>query len=299
MIEIHGLSKSFGEVQALGNVSLMVQTGSVFGLIGSNGAGKSTLLRLMAGIYSPQEGEVLTDGAAPYENEEVKARIRFLPDEPYFPGQKSLLKMGEDLKRIYPGWDQEYFERLTQIFPVNEKARYHSLSKGNRRQAAVILALSTRPDILLLDEVFDGLDPVVRRLLKKVLFDEVTERRMTVVLASHNLREMEDFCDTLALLHKGGVVLEQELDDMKLCLQRVQAVFSEVPKIEALKEKLCITSWEQTGSVLTFVARGNEEEVLKALDSFSPTFRETVPLSLEEVFISEMEAAGYDIDKII
>lgn len=299
MIEIKQLCKRFSQTTALDGVSLTVQKGSIFGLVGSNGAGKSTLLRVLAGIYRPEEGEALLDGQSPWENPGRKARVRLLADEFYAPGQDSLRRMGKTFSRFYPSWDQAYFQRLCQMFPVDAGTRYSALSKGNRRQTGLILSLASRPDILLLDEVFDGLDPVVRKLVKKLLAEEVAERSMTVVLASHNLREMEDFCDTLALLHKGGLILEKELDELSLHLQRVQAVFEKMPPIDSLKQKLCITTYEQTGSLITFVARGTKEDVLAALEQFGPTFKETVPLSLEEVFISEMEAAGYDIDKIL
>lgn len=299
MIECKQLTKRFGDFTALDKVDLSVQTGSIFGLVGSNGAGKSTLLRTISGVYRPDGGEVLMESGNPYENVERKSRLRFVPDELFLPPRYTLLSMGRELSRIYPSWDEGWFTELCQRFPVNEKARFHTLSKGNRRQAGLILALASRPEVLLLDEVFDGLDPVVRRLVKQLIAQEVADRQMTVVLASHNLREMEDFCDTLALLHKGGLVLEKELDELSLHLQRVQAVFAQAPPLEAMKQKLCITTSEQTGSLLTFVARGTREEVLAALEEFGPTFRETVPLSLEEVFISEMEAAGYDINKIL
>ncbi len=299
MIACKHLTKRFGEKEALARVDLQVQPGSVFGLVGSNGAGKSTLLRVLAGIYRPEEGEALLDGQSPWENPGRKARVRLLADEFYAPGQDSLRRMGKTFSRFYPSWDQAYFQRLCQMFPVDAGTRYSALSKGNRRQAGLILSLASRPDILLLDEVFDGLDPVVRKLVKKLLAEEVAERSMTVVLASHNLREMEDFCDTLALLHKGGVVLERELDELSLYLQRVQAVFPQGVDRAALAQKLCIASWEKSGSLATFVARGNREEVLAAVDSFSPSFREALPLSLEEVFISEMEASGYDMENIL
>ncbi len=299
MIKCKQLTKRFGELKALDSVDLSIQTGSIFGLVGSNGAGKSTLLRTLAGVYRPDGGEVSVNDMPVFEEREVKARTRFMPDELVLPPTHTLLSMGRELSKLYETWDEAWFTELCQRFPVNEKARFQSLSKGNRRQAGFILALSSRPELLLLDEVFDGIDPVVRRLVKQLIVQEVADRRMTVVLASHNLREMEDFCDTLALLHKGGLILEKELDDLSLHLQRVQAVFTEMPPIEALEQKLCITTYEQTGSLITFVARGTREDVLAALEQFGPTFKETVPLSLEEVFISEMEAAGYDIDKIL
>lgn len=299
MIEMTGVAKCFGGKAALSGVGLSVQGGSILGLVGPNGAGKSTLLRTMAGVYRPDSGEVWVDGARPWEGPGVKARIRLLPDAQWCARYRPLLQMGKALAPFYPTWDQGYFERLCQAFPLDEKARYITLSKGGRRQAGLILALASRPDFLLLDEVFDGLDPVVRKLVKKLIAEEVAQRGMTVVLASHNLREMEDFCDTLALLYQGGVVLEKELDDMALYLHRVQAVFPQMPDIGALKKKICMTSWTVKGSVLTFVARGQAAEIEAALAGFSPTFQEALPLSLEEVFISEMEASGYDMENIL
>lgn len=298
MIKCKQLTKRFGEFAALNSVDLSVQTGSIFGLVGSNGAGKSTLLRTLAGVYRPDGGEATVNSQQVFENREIKSKLRFVPDELRLPRGCTLLSMGRQLSGLYPAWDEAWFTELCMRFPVNEKARFQTLSKGNKRQAGLILALASRPEVLLLDEIFDGLDPVVRKLVKQLIAQEVADRQMTVVLASHNLREMEDFCDTLALLHKGGLILEKELDELSLHLQRVQAVFTQAPPIEQLKQRICITTFEQTGSLITFVARGTREDVLKTLDEFEPTFKETVPLSLEEVFISEMEAAGYDIDKI-
>ncbi len=299
MIKCKQLTKRFEELTALDQVDLSVQTGSIFGLVGSNGAGKSTLLRILAGVYRADGGTVTVNSQSVFENRALKSKLRFVPDELALPAGQNLLSMGKQLSRLYPSWDEVWFTELCQRFPVNEKSRFQALSKGNRRQAGIILALASRPEVLLLDEVFDGIDPVIRRLVKQLIAQEVADRRMTVVLASHNLREMEDFCDTLALLHKGGLILEKELDELSLHLQRVQAVFEKMPPIDSLKQKLCITTYEQTGSLITFVARGTKEDVLAALEQFGPTFKETVPLSLEEVFISEMEAAGYDIDKIL
>lgn len=299
MIEIRSLTKCFDGVTALDGVSFSVQNGSIFGLVGSNGAGKSTLLRVLAGVYRPEAGEALLDGLPPFERQEIKERLRFVPDDPWLPAQATLHGLAARLSRFYRSWDGDYLQKLCVMFPVPPDKKLGTLSKGQRRQAALVLALASRPDYLFLDEVFDGLDPVVRKLLKRVLAGEVADRGLTVLVASHNLRELEDFCDTMALLHRGGVVLEEELDELRLGIHRVQAVFREPPDPEALARKLCIVSREQSGSVLSLVVRGNETEILEALDSFSPEFRELVPLSLEEVFISEMEAAGYDIENIL
>ncbi len=299
MIDIQALTKKFGSFTALDTISFQVPTGSIFGLVGSNGAGKSTLLRTLAGVYRPDSGAVLFDGQAPFENTGVKGDLFFISDYPYFPPQGTL----EDLRKLfggfYPNWSNETFDKLCAMFPLDRKGKLKDMSKGMQRQAALISALSTRPRYFLLDEIFDGLDPVVRQLLKKLIAGEVADRNMTVLIASHNLRELEDFCDTVALLHKGGVLLEKDLDSLRLGIQRIQAVFRDMPEISALKEKIDIISFERTGSVLSFVARGQEEEIGKELETFGPQFYEAIPLSLEEVFISEMEAAGYDINNIV
>ncbi len=276
MIEVRDLSKNFGKTTALDGVNITVQQGSIFGLMGSNGAGKSTLLRILSGIYRQDRGTAEVCGQSPFENPAVKERLRFLPDELWLPSGMSIEKMGRETAWFYKSWDENYFNKLCNMFPVDSGARFGSLSK-----------------------VFDGLDPVVRKLVKKLIAGEVAERSMTVVLASHNLKEMEDFCDTLALLHNGGLVLERELDGMRLGLHRIQAVFKQPPDMEKLRSRLCIAAMERSGSLYTFVIRGNESEILAGLDEFSPSFKETTQLSLEEVFISEMEACGYDIDNIL
>lgn len=299
MIEIKALTKKFGSFSALNNISFSVETGSIFGLVGSNGAGKSTLLRTLSGVYRPDGGQVLLDGVSPFENPTVKGRSFFISDFPYFPSQATPDQMGNLFSRFYGQWSQQEFDRLCAMFPIDRKDKLKDMSKGMQRQAALIAALSTLPDFFFLDEIFDGLDPVVRQLLKKLIAGAVADRGMTVLIASHNLRELEDFCDTVALLHKGGVILERDLDSMKLGIHRIQAVFPQQPDLPVLKEQVDIVSFSRSGSVLNFVVRGNENEILTALNRFSPSFIESVPLSLEEVFISEMEAAGYDIDNIV
>ena len=299
MIEIKTLTKKFGSFTALNGVSFEIPTGSIFGLVGSNGAGKSTLLRTLAGVYRPDGGNVFFEGSPPYEHTEIKSRLFFISDYPYFPPQSTLEDLKSLLRDFYPGWDDKTFDRLCAMFPINRKDKLKDMSKGMQRQAALIAALFTRPDYFLLDEIFDGLDPVVRQLLKKLIAGEVADRGMTVLIASHNLRELEDFCDTIALLHRGGVLLEKELDSLRLGIHRIQAVFLDMPELPKMKEKIDIVSWERSGSVLSFVARGELEEILGALEQFGPQFQEAVPLSLEEVFISEMEAAGYDINNIV
>lgn len=298
MIEIQQLVKRFGSKAALDGVTMQVESASVFGLVGSNGAGKSTLLRTLAGVFRPDGGSVLMDGKAPYENSEVKGRTFFVSDYPYFLPKATLQEMSLLYRKTYPHWDTDRYESLCRTFGLDAKGRLQNFSKGMQRQAALILALSTQPDYLLLDEIFDGLDPVVRQLLKKLLAEEVAQRGMTVVIASHNLRELEDVCDHVGFLHRGGVLMEQELDSLRLGIHRIQAVFPTLPSPEQLNA-LDLVHWETKGSLVTMVVRGEEDAILEILGQWQPLFCESLPLTLEEVFISEMEAAGYDIDNIL
>lgn len=302
MIELQEFTKKFGAFTALDAVSFKVEEGSIFGLVGSNGAGKSTLLRCISGVYDADGGKVLVDGQEPYENTALKGRVFFVSDYPYFMNQHTLKDMVCFFRQIYPNWSEEEYRRLSKVFPLDQKIKIHNMSKGMQRQAALICALSTMPDYLLMDEVFDGLDPVMRQLLKRVVSDRALERKMTVIIASHNLRELEDFCDHVGLIHKGGVLFEQELDDLKLGIHKVQAVYRpalDSEALEDLQEKLDIIKLETQGSLVSFVARSSEEEIKAVVDSRNTIFFEMLPLSLEEVFISEMEAAGYDLNRIL
>ncbi len=302
MIELKEFTKKFGSFTALDAVSFAIEEGSIFGLVGSNGAGKSTLLRCVSGVYESDGGQVLIDGQEPYENIALKSRVFFVSDYPYFMNQFSLKDMADFFRRTYPNWNEEEYQRLCKVFPLDQKMKIHNMSKGMQRQAALVCALSTMPDYLLMDEVFDGLDPVMRQLLKRVVSDRAAERKMTVIIASHNLRELEDFCDHIGLIHKGGVLFEQELDSLKLGIHKVQAVYRpalDSEALEELREKLDIIKLETQGSLVSFVARSSEEEISAVINSRSTIFFEMLPLSLEEVFISEMEAAGYELNRIL
>ena len=298
MIDVKGLTKRFGTVTALDNISFQVDSGSIFGLVGSNGAGKATFLRTAAGIYRPDAGSVLIDGGEPFENLSVKENVCFISDYPFFPRTATLLDMADLFSHTYPHWDKERFSYLCSCFPLDTKQRILNMSKGMQRQAAILCALGARPTHLLLDEIFDGLDPVMRQLLKRILSGEVSDRGMTVVIASHNLRELEDICDHVGLFHRGGVIFDRELDDLKLGISRVQAVFRPMPD-RSVFDRFNLVTLRTQGSLVDFVARGSQEEILAKLSELNPTFSELLPLTLEEVFISEMEAAGYDIDNIL
>ena len=299
MIVINELEKKFENAAALQNVSLTVETGRIMGIVGSNGAGKSTLLRCLAGIYKAEVGTVTVDGIVPYENTEIKGRIYFVPDSPHFEPGATVRSTAKLNAAFYPGFSWEKFEHLCAAFQLDANRKIATMSKGMQRQAALIAGLATMPDYLLLDEVFDGLDPVMRCLLKRIIAGEVADRGMTVLIASHNLRELEDFCDTVGLLHKGGVLLEKEVDTLRLGMHRLQVVFRDAVAEDDLRSAFDVVSLGYTGSLHTLVVRGEREDIECGLSAFAPVFCEFLPLSLEEVFIQEMEAVGYDFEEII
>ena len=295
MIQVERLTKKFQTHTALNQISVSVQPGSVFGLVGSNGAGKSTLLRTIAGIYKPDSGTVAIDGTPIFEHPSVKNDIFFISDFPYFIPQSNMKEMAKFYASMYSNWSHERYRELCHLFPIEEKMKISSMSKGMQRQVALICALSTQPKVLLMDEIFDGLDPVMRQLLKKLLAREVSERNITVMIASHNLRELEDVCDHVGLLHQGGVVFEQELDGLKLNLHKLQAVFKPMISMDVFSD-LDILKFDMKGSLINMVIRGDKGVISRRIEALKPVYFEMLPLTLEEVFISEMEVSGYDID---
>lgn len=298
MIEAQDLTKTFGAVTALDHIGVSIGSGSIYGLVGSNGAGKSTFLRLLAGVYHADGGRLEIDGVSPFENSKVKQRVFFISDYPYFFPRATVEKMAAYYRMLYPRWSEDTYQRMLRLFPLHAKQQMGQMSKGMQRQAALICALACQPDYLLLDEIFDGLDPVMRQLLKRLVSGEVSDRGMTVLIASHNLRELEDFSDHIGLFHKGGVLFERELDDLKLGICKVQAVFR--PMIDpASLTKLKILQSKVQGSILELVVQNSREEALAVLESLHPLASEALPLTLEEVFICEMEVNGYDIDSIL
>lgn len=294
MIKATALCKRFDEFEALKGISLNIKEGSIYGLIGSNGAGKSTLLRCISGIYRPESGLLLVDGESPYENTTVKEQMFFIPDTLYFPMGADPESMERLYAPLYPNWDKALFYKLLEAFSLKPKTKLRHMSKGMRRQLSIICALAARPKYLLLDELFDGLDPVIRKHMRSLLAEEVANRAMTIVLSTHNLRELEDYCDHLALVHKGEIRMEKELDELRESVHRVQAVFKLTPSIPALKEKLQIMGLRQEGAVLAITARGDINHIMSVLEDFSPTMKESLPLSLEDIFVSEMEVLGYE-----
>lgn len=299
MIEIKGVTKTFGNVTALNNTTLTIGSGSVFGLVGSNGAGKSTLLRIIAGVYRADSGSVKINSLETFENNKVKQNLIFISDYPYFSSFDTVEKLAKIYKTIYENWSDEKFEYLKSVFPIDTKAKISQMSKGMQRQAAIMLGISTMPECILFDEIFDGLDPVIRELVKRILIDFVEENNATVVIASHNLRELEDVCDHVALLHLGGVLLENDIDALKLGIFRVQLALNNPQDFEKIEKELNIVKISKLGKMIEFTARGSIDTARELLESINPLFIETLPLTLEELFISEMEVAGYDINNLV
>jgi len=298
MIEMKGVSKKFDQIQALTQVSGVIREGSVFGLVGTNGAGKSTCLRIMAGILKADEGSMLVDGQEIFENEEMKKEIFFISDDQYYFPNATPKEMMEYYRMFYPCFDEKRFEELIKKFGLDMRRRLNTFSKGMKKQVSVLLGICANTKYLLCDETFDGLDPVMRQAVKSIFAMEIINRDFTPIIASHNLRELEDICDHVGLLHKGGILLSKDLEEMKSNIQKVQCVVSEEEKMELYKE-LEILQTEQRGSLLTLTVRGEREKTEKVIRGKNPVFYEILPLTLEEVFISETEVVGYDIKSLL
>ena len=297
MIEIKDVSKLFGEKKALNNVSFTIEDGSVFGLVGSNGAGKSTLLRILSGVFESDSGEILIDGEAPFENINIKTKCAFVSDFPYFYSGATLANTADYYRSIYPTWDDVRFAKLKSMFPINPFQKIATMSKGMQRQTAIILALSYNPKYIFFDEIFDGLDPVIRELVKKILIEYVDETKASVVIASHNLRELEGFCDHIGLLHLGGILLEHNIDGDSIGLYRFQFVMDETAYQE-IKPTLNIIKEVRQGKMIEITVKGDYTGIESTIKCKEPVFFEALPLTLEELFISEMEVAGYDINHL-
>ena len=299
MIQLHGLSKNFGGIQAVRELSVDIKEGEVFGVVGTNGAGKSTLLRLIAGVLKPDRGEILVDGMPVYDNPEAKSRICFLPDSTWFPPNATAVQMADYYRNFYPDFDKKRFLELAAKINLDIERKLRTLSKGMKRQAAVLLGICTGTRYLLCDETFDGLDPVVRQAVKSIFAVELMNREFTPVIASHNMRELEDICDHVGLLHQGGILFSENLEEMKFHVQKVQCVITDPVKVEELLKELSVMQYEKRGSMILIVARGTRNEIMERVNSKQPVFAEVLPLSLEEIFISETEVAGYDVKNLL
>lgn len=299
MIEVKNVVKRFDGFHALDGLTMTAPKGCIYGLVGPNGAGKSTILRNLCGAYRPDSGEILFDGAPVYENPAIKSRIAVIPDELYYFGAATTRDMAKFYRGIYPQFDMERFEKLREAFPVvNEKQPIRRMSKGMQKQSAFWLALCCRPDYLLLDEPVDGLDPVMRRQVWSLLMGDVAERGTTVVLSSHNLRELEDVCDHVGLLSHGKIALERSLSELQGGTVKLQISFrEETPPV--LPPELLVLHRSNLGRVYTYIVRGSVEEIKARFGAFDPLFMEALPLSLEEIFIYEMGGEDYAVRDIV
>ncbi len=299
MIEVKGISKSFSGIKAVDNLDAVIQEGAVFGLIGTNGAGKSTFLRMVCGVLKPEEGTILVDGRPVFETPESKQKMFYISDEQYFFANANPIDMKRYYERVYPEFDGERFLELLKRFGLQGGRKINTFSKGMKKQLSVILGICANTKYLLCDETFDGLDPVMRQAVKGIFIKEIEERGMTPIVASHNLRELEDICDHVGLLHRGGILLSRDLEDMKLNIHKLQCVWKNPEDIEAIKQQVEVVKVEQRGSLMTITIKGSVDRIEKAVEEKEPLFYELLPLSLEEIFISETEVAGYDIKNII
>lgn len=295
MIIAKDLVKRFSGFTALDGLNCQIPEGCVYGMVGANGAGKSTFLRLASGVFNPDGGSVTLDGVPIFENAALKSRIAFVSDEFWSLSQGNLRRMGQLYASAYPHYDLTRLDALTKEFGLPTDRSLSSFSKGMRRQAATVLALSTGADYYLFDETFDGLDPIMRTRIKQKLYAEVVDRGATVLITSHSLRELEDTCDQLAMLYKGGIVLQSEVGELKTSLFKLQVAFDHPYGDEVFKGLNVLTQTRQ-GSVTTLVIRGEQEKTRALLAAQAPLLLETLPVTLEEIFIYEMEALGYAFD---
>src|SRR5690625_4253149 len=298
MIYIQDVTKCFDKKRVFNDVSLQVNKGSIYGLLGSNGAGKTTILKMIAGVIKQNTGTILIDQEAIFENISKKERLIFIPDRPYFFSHYTVQQMAEFYRNFYPNWNEERFIKLQSIFKLDIKSKVHQFSKGMQRQVSFWLALSAMPDYLILDEPFDGLDVVVRKKVKNLIINDVAEREMTVMISSHNLREIEDICDHIGILHDGEFVLEKDLDDLKSDVHKVQVAFEkEFP--EELFESFDILHQEARGTVHLLIIKGQKDDIDAKILKHLPLIYDVLPLTLEEVFVYEMEGIGYAIENIL
>jgi ABC-2 type transport system ATP-binding protein len=288
MIEATSLHKRFEKNAALDGLDLHVKKGSIYGLIGVNGSGKTTALKAITGILRPDSGEARMDGESVYENLALKARMGFIPDELFFFGAYNLDECAAFYSKLYPGWDAERYAGMKERFELPPRRRVTRFSKGMQKQAAFLLTMSAMPDYLILDEPIDGLDPLVRKLVWKYVVDDVAARGMTVLVSSHNLREMEGICDSIGILDKGKMLIERDLDELKSDIHKVQTAFPKDVPEEGRYDGLNVLHRETRGAVELLIIRNPEEKVREVIGSRSPLIFDLLPLSLEEIFIHEL-----------
>ena len=292
MLEMKNVTKTFGSFAALKDLDMTVPKGSVYGLVGPNGAGKTTALRHLTGVYRQDRGEVLLDGQPVFENAAAKARIGSIPDDVFYFPSATMEDMRRFYQGIWPQFDRELYERLYEVFPLPKKDQIRRFSKGMQKQAAFHLTLCTRPEVLILDEPVDGLDPVMRRQVWSLILADVSQRQTTVLISSHNLRELEDVCDHVGIMDHGKMLLQRSLADMQGATHKLQIV-GDVP------EALQVLHESASGRLRTLVVRGELEQIRQTVAAASPVYFDILPLSLEEIFIYELGGVDYEVKNIL
>lgn len=297
MVDVINITKKFGSFTALSGLSFHVEKASMYGLVGYNGAGKTTLLKTIAGVYKPEAGEVKIKGENVFENAKMKQRLFYVPDDLYFQPYASMEKMARFYKGYYPKFNENTFNKLTDLFGLDKTKRINGFSKGMQRQAEMVLGMATHPEILLLDESFDGLDPAKRNMAKNLLLEYVSGKECTVIVSSHNLHELGDICDHIGLINGQKIVLDKAVNEISGSRSKFRVVFDrDVEKADF--ESLELKNFTKDGKIITLTAQGDSAALEEKLRSMNPVLLEAFPLSLEEIFLEEMEGTGYDLTKI-
>jgi ABC-2 type transport system ATP-binding protein len=298
MIEVNNVTKKFGDFVALDNLNMHVERGAIYGLVGPNGAGKSTIIRHLSGVYKQDSGSITIDGQNVYENEQLKKRFTVIPDEIFYFTQANTLDMMKFYRDMYPNFDETLFKKILNCFPaINPKKMVRTLSKGMQKQVAFMLSIAARPELMILDEPVDGLDPVMRRQIWSLIMSDVAENGLTVLVSSHNLRELEDVCDHVGIMNNGKILIERSLDELQTSITKIQIAFDgDMPKlppeVEVLKR---ITA----GRVHTLIVKGEPRAAEHAIGAMNPLLMDVLPLTLEEIFIYELGGENYAVKEII
>jgi len=292
MINLKNIHKQFDTKKVLENINWEIPKASIYGLVGPNGAGKSTLLRIISGVLKADEGIVLVNGVDVYDNPSIKKHILFVSDDPFFLPQSTIKEMRNFYELFYPSFNDSMYHSLLKKFGLNETDRITDFSKGMKRQASIILALSCSPDVLLLDEAFDGLDPVMRLNLKRIIANELMNREMTVIISSHNLRELEDICDRIALLNNHTITIQDEIESIRNQYHKIQLAYTNAIDDKVLHD-LNPMYFDKRGNVYMIVLKGDLDDKMKQIKDTQPVLCEEIPITMEEVFVYEMEANGY------
>ncbi|MBN7772088.1 ABC transporter ATP-binding protein [Clostridium aminobutyricum] len=297
MILIQNVTKSFEQFKALDNLDIHVNKGSIYGLVGTNGAGKTTIIKHLTGIIRQDAGQITVEGEAVFDNQKIKEKMGFIPDDLFFFSTYNLKEMSKFYKQLYPNWNEERYAHMVSQFKLDEQRKLARFSKGMQKQAAFILTMSTMPDYLILDEPIDGLDPIIRKLVWKYIVEDVAEKEMTVLVSSHNLRELEGICDSIGILSKGHMVMERDLDELKSDIHKIQVAYKERP--ENPYEGLNVLHQEARGTIDLLIIRNKKEDVEKVIEKNHPVVFDMLPLSLEEIFIYELGGVDSEIQGIL